>query len=219
MVNDSVKGQPYQIFSEVENVGKTLCPRGRCDGDLAGVRKITITRLMLLMHSIVSGKKVLYYDNTEVTSTTAVLVSEFSYGWVQGINTYRVEARIIQGEFVYQFSIDGSAFNNWPRDRPPRQNKKNNSLPAERRHTRRESLQKGRTLLSLLTHAYPMMMIVLASLYLGLQGHTHQIKSEISVTTLFSTMPHCVVQPSVGLSRRDEERSFPIRPICIRAHE
>ena len=50
-----------------------------------------------------------------------MLVPEFSHGWTKGHHTFRVEARLENMEMTYSFSINGSNFVNWPRNRPRRE--------------------------------------------------------------------------------------------------
>ena len=116
-------GKPYQIYTEIIDKGKNISGTKRKIKWQFGWSDSDIDHEVTLVHSIVSGKKTIYENGVEITSSQDVLATEFSYGWnaLAGLHVYRVECFFpILGEYSYLFSIDGIRFNNFPRRRGER---------------------------------------------------------------------------------------------------
>ena len=116
-------GKPYQIYTEIIDKGKNISGTKRKIKWQFGWSDSDIDHEVTLVHSIISGKKTVYENGVEITSSQDVLATEFAYGWnaLAGLHVYRIDCFFpILGEYSYLFSVDGVRFNNFPRRRGER---------------------------------------------------------------------------------------------------
>ena len=113
-------GKPYQIFHEVLFTGKTVLSSKRRVTWRFGWSDSESVQEIVMIHSLVSGKKQLYEDNAEITSSTSVMATDFSHGWNSSSTLFRVEAKVdfTTNDIAYYFSIDGAGFITWPTSKP-----------------------------------------------------------------------------------------------------
>ena len=72
---------------------------------------------VVLIHSLVSGKKTILENGVEIVTVSNILAQDFSHGWQSqaGRRIYRVEANIgVASEHFYTFSVDGIRFLEMP---------------------------------------------------------------------------------------------------------
>eukprot|EP01031_Cornospumella_fuschlensis_P033288 gene33288-40271_t len=110
-------GDPFAIYTEVVNVGKTVESSKKKVKWLFGFSDSDDEYEVVLVHSLVSGKKTLFEDGKEITSSTSVMSTDFSHGWssLRTRRMYRVEIQLqLTQEHTYIFSVDGVPYTQMP---------------------------------------------------------------------------------------------------------
>lgn len=114
---DAIDGEVYKIYTEVANAGKTIEGSKKRIKWLFGYTGSDQDHEVVLIHSLVSGKKTILENGSEIVSVSSVLAQDFSHGWQSnaGRRIYRVEANIgVASEHFYTFSVDGVRFVEMP---------------------------------------------------------------------------------------------------------
>mmetsp|Transcript_16620 Transcript_16620/g.25010 ORF Transcript_16620/g.25010 Transcript_16620/m.25010 type:complete len:484 (-) Transcript_16620:228-1679(-) len=110
------KPTPYRITHSNQQTGKTIAGTKRkvtwrfgwCDSDRE--------HEVLLVHSVLSGKRVISEDGREITSASNPFSSDFSHGWESSGHLFRVEADTsVATDPTYVFTIDSVRFEDFQR--------------------------------------------------------------------------------------------------------
>jgi hypothetical protein len=110
-------GEPFQIYTEVVNAGKTVQGTKKKVKWLFGFSNGNEEHEVVLVLSILSGKKVIFEDGKEIVNTTSMLNTDFGHGWssLATRRLYRVEANLtMNGELAFIFSVDGVPYIDFP---------------------------------------------------------------------------------------------------------
>jgi len=117
-------GEPYQLYTEVVNTGKTVQGTKKKVRWLFGFTESSQEYEVVFIMSYVSGKKTIYEDGKEIVSVTNMLNTDFTHGWSSFATQrlYRIEVNLnFSSDPVFIFSIDGVAFIDFPQ-KPSRVN-------------------------------------------------------------------------------------------------
>lgn len=105
-------GKPYQVYSEITKQGKTLSgSKVRVTWRFGWTDASSDNREheIILVHSVISGKKTVTEDGRKVVEVATILQSDFSHGWQSSNYVFRVEigTHAANDSGGYVFSIDG----------------------------------------------------------------------------------------------------------------
>lgn len=110
-------GDPYRVYNEIQNVGKTVEGSKKRVRWVFGFTESNEEFEVTLTHSMVSGKRTIKENGREIVSSSNVMATDFSYGW-DSPNThrlFRIEAQSnVTVENDYIFTIDGIRFSDLP---------------------------------------------------------------------------------------------------------
>ena len=119
---NSALGRPYQIYTESLDCGKNLEGSKKRIKWRFGWAADDEEHEIMLVHSLVSGKKAIFEDGVEITSSNKFFEFNYGHSWnarkANG-HIFRVDANLPPfGESYYIFSIDGKRFIDLPRKQP-----------------------------------------------------------------------------------------------------
>jgi hypothetical protein len=110
-------GEPYQLYTEVINTGKTVQGSKKKVRWLFGFTESDQEYEVVFIMSYVSGKKTVYEDGKEIVTVSNMLNTDFTHGWSSHATQrmYRIEVNLnFSSDAVFIFSIDGVAFMDLP---------------------------------------------------------------------------------------------------------
>ena len=108
--------QCYRIYNEIEDIGKSIKASKRrarwtfCFGEEGNQKEV------ILIHSLVSGKKTIFYDNRDIHQSSEGIHHNFTHTWYDEKHLLRLDIYPTgngKGS-MYELLIDGLAFNQHP---------------------------------------------------------------------------------------------------------
>lgn len=108
--------QCYQIYNEIEDIGKSIKASKRrarwtfCFGEEGNQKEV------ILIHSLVSGKKTIFYDNRDIHQSSEGIHHNFTHTWYDEKHLLRLDIYPTgngKGS-MYELLIDGLAFHQHP---------------------------------------------------------------------------------------------------------
>lgn len=110
-------GDPYRLYNEIQNVGKTFEGTKKRIRWVFGFTESNEEFEVTLTHSQISGKRTIKENGREIVSSTNMTATDFSYGWDSQFShrLFRIEAQSnVTVENDYIFTIDGIRFQDLP---------------------------------------------------------------------------------------------------------